>query len=447
MIEKSDSVKDLVCDVVVIGGGPGGSTIATLLQEKGWRVVLLEKDRHPRFHIGESLLPMNLPILERLGVLEQVRAIGVVKQGAEFGAAELADAHQTIYFSNAMDKTLPYAFQVRRAEFDHLLLKNCAAKGVFVHQGCTVTDVTFRPGQTTHVHARDEHDSEQIWKTRFIVDASGRDTLLARKFGLKKKNPKHQSAAIFGHFTQVTRRSGRDEGNISIYWFQHGWCWMIPLRDGVTSVGAVCWPEYLKTRDTEPVEFLRKTLKLCPDVWNRMGNAQLVSEVRATGNYSYRSSAMYGDGYLLVGDAFAFIDPVFSTGVYLAMNSAMLGAEAADAYLRNPKAAMPVLNRFDRQVRRGIDTVSWFIYRFTSPAMQQLFMAPRNMFRIEEALISVLAGDVFRKTPIGVPLTLFKGLYYIVFAFHFSRAWAAYRRRQYNAKVNFTAGTTPQDSL
>lgn len=446
MIAKSNSVKDSVCDVVVIGGGPGGSTAASLLQEKGWRVVLLEKDCHPRFHIGESLLPMNLPILERLGVLEQVKKIGVTKYGAEFGAAGLADTCQTIYFSNAMDKTVPYAFQVRRSEFDHLLLQNSVTKGVAVYQNCTVTDVTFRPGQTTVLRAKDEYSAEQVWETRFVIDASGRDTLLARKLSLKRKNPKHQSAAIFGHFKDVVRRSGQDAGNISIYWFQHGWCWMIPLRDGVTSVGAVCWPEYLKTRTTEPAEFLWKTLKLCPDVWQRMGNAQLVSEVRATGNYSYQSSAMYGDGYLLVGDAFAFIDPVFSTGVYLAMNSAMLGAEAADAYLRNPKAAKPVLKHFDRQVRRGINTVSWFIYRFTSPAMQQLFMAPRNLFRIEEALISVLAGDVFRKTPIGVPLALFKGLYYMVFAFHFSRAWAAYQRRHYNTKINFTGGTTPQDS-
>lgn len=447
MIAKSSPIKNSVCDVTVIGGGPGGSTIATLLQEKGWQVVLLEKDCHPRFHIGESLLPMNLPILERLGVLEQVKAIGVMKYGAEFGAAGLADTCQTIYFNNAMDKSIPYAFQVRRSEFDHLLLQNSVAKGVAVYQNCAVTDVTFRPGLTTLVHTKDERGTEQVWQTRFVIDASGRDTLLARKLGLKKKNPKHQSAAIYGHFKNVVRHSGRDAGNISIYWFQHGWCWMIPLRDGVTSVGAVCWPEYLKTRTIEPADFLKETLKLCPDAWQRMGHATLVSQVRATGNYSYQSSTMYGEGYLLVGDAFAFVDPVFSTGVYLAMNSATLGAEAADAYLRNPQTAKPVLKHFDRQVRRGINTVSWFIYRFTSPAMQQLFMAPRNLFRIEEALISMLAGDVFRKTPIGVPIRLFKGLYYTVFAFRFSRTWAAYQRRRYNAKINFTADTTPQDSL
>lgn len=432
-------------DVLIIGGGPGGTTIASLLKENGWHVVLLEQGHHPRFHIGESLLPMNLPILERLGVLEQVREIGVLKPGAEFSPADRPHERQTIYFADALDKTHPYAFQVRRSEFDALLFRNSVAKGVLTHEGIRVKDVDFRPGHTTLVHTVDEEGGERVWETRFVVDASGRDTFLARKFGLKKKNPKHQSAALFGHFRNVTRRPGKDAGNISIYWFQHGWFWMIPLRDEVMSVGAVCWPEYLKTRRTQPEEFLLETIRLCPEVQERMQAAQLVGEVRATGNYSYRSTRMHGNGYLLVGDAFAFIDPVFSTGVFFAMNSATLGAEAVDAYLRDPAASEPVLRRFDRGVRRGVRIVSWFIYRFTSPAMQHLFMAPRNLFRVQEAIISMLAGDIFRKTPIALPLALFKAIYYTLSATFFSRAWASYQRRKYNAALKFTGGTTPQD--
>ena len=437
------------CDVLVIGGGPAGSTAATLLQERGWRVVLLEQDRHPRFHIGESLLPMNLPILERLGVLEQVKAIGVVKYGAEFAGAEGYDGQRhTIYFGNAMDKNHPYAYQVRRSEFDHLLLSNSAARGVEVHEGVRVKDVELRPGQTSMVHAvENESNQTQTWETRFVVDASGRDTFLSRKLGLKRKNPKHQSAAVFGHFKNVVRRPGRDHGNIGIYWFRHGWFWVIPLRDGVTSVGAVCWPEYLKTRRGDLATFLQETIALCPEVQARMANAEACDEIRATGNYSYRSSRMGGDGYLMVGDAFAFIDPVFSTGVYLAMNSASLGADTVDACLRDPAAAPQALREFERRVRRGLRTVSWFIYRFTSPAMRRLFMNPRNTFRIEEAVISLLAGDVFRKTPIGLPLTLFKAIYLTTSATLLPKTWAAYRRRKRNTQVQFVGGTTSQDPL
>lgn len=432
-------------DALVIGGGPAGTTIATLLKEKGWRVTLLEQGQHPRFHIGESLLPMNLPLLQRLGVLDAVRRIGVIKYAAEFTPGQAGHRCQPFYFSNAVDQSHPYAFQVRRSEFDALLFRNCVEKGVDARERVRVRDVTFRPGRTHLVEAVDEAGQQRTWETRFVIDASGRDTLLSRKLGLKRKNDAHQSAAIFGHFENVVRRPGRDEGNISISWFDHGWFWMIPLRDGVMSVGAVCWPEYLKTRQNSPEEFLWQTIKLCPPVWERMQDARLIDKVRATGNYSYRSTRMYGDGYLLVGDAFAFIDPVFSTGVMLAMTGGILGADAVDAYLRDPKASKPLFEQYERRIRRGIRTVSWFIYRFTSPAMQELFMAPRGVFRIQQAIISVLAGDLFRNTPVAMPLALFKAIFYLTFALNFSRAWASYRRRRQSASVEFRGGTLPED--
>lgn len=435
------------CDVVVVGGGPAGSTIATLLHERGWRVVMLEQDRHPRFHIGESLLPMNLPIFERLGVLDQVRAIGVVKNAAEFSPAGSGDRAQAFYFADALDPQPPYAFQVRRAEFDEVLFRNAAARGVEAHEGERVRGVDFRADGPHLVHSVDATGRPRTWTARLIVDASGRDTLLARKFGLKEKNPRHQSAAIFGHFRKVVRRPGSDAGNISIYWFRHGWFWMIPLRDDVMSVGAVCWPEYLKTRTTSPEEFLWQTIKLCPEVAQRMQNAELCDKARATGNYSYKSRKMYGPGYLMVGDAYAFIDPVFSTGVYLAMNSASLGAAAADAWLRDPNTADAAFRHFERQVERGIRTVSWFIYRFTSPAMQELFMAPRNVLRIQQAVISMLAGDIFGRSPIGLPLVLFKAVFFAKSVARLPQAWRSYRRRRRNVAVAFSGGTLAEDNL
>ena len=168
------------CDVLVVGGGPAGSTISALLSEKGWRVTVLEKEHHPRFHIGESLLPHNLPIFKRLGVLEQVDAIGIKKPGADFNSNLEVSGHHQFHFSFALDKNHPYAYEVRRSEFDNLLLRNSAAKGTQVLEGMQVTAVDFPRGADPAVVAVDEDGRESRWTCRFFVDASGRDTLLAR---------------------------------------------------------------------------------------------------------------------------------------------------------------------------------------------------------------------------------------------------------------------------
>lgn len=428
------------CDVLVIGGGPAGSTISSLLVERGWRVTLLEKDRHPRFHIGESLLPMNLPILERLGVLDQVREIGVFKPGIEICSDRTAGKKQLFYFDRALEKTCKHAFQVRRSEFDHLLLKNSAAQGVDVQEGVRVTEVAFGRDSTSRVRALDADGRERRWEAGFLVDASGRDAFLSSRLGFKRRNEKHNSAAVFGHFRGAVRRSGRDEGNIGLYWFEHGWFWMIPLRDDVMSVGAVCWPDYLKTRSGSLEAFLWDTIRICPGVHERMKQAELIGQATATGNYSYSSKRMWGRGYLLVGDAFAFIDPVFSTGVYLAMNSASMGAEAVDVYLRSDGRSVAQFKKFERKVHHGLRTLSWFIYRFTTPTLHDLFMAPRNTFRMEQALISVLAGDVFRNARVALPVTLFKAAYYLGCLMNWSRSWTSYRRRRRNAGLAFAEG-------
>jgi len=434
------------CDVLVIGGGPAGSTISSLLADRGWRVTLLEKDHHPRFHIGESLLPMNLPILERLGVLQQVREIGMFKPGIEICSNREAGKTQFFYFDKSLEGTCKHAFQVRRSEFDHLLLKNSAKQGVEIHEGVRVTEVAFRQDATSTVRALDADGQERQWEADFVVDASGRNAFLSTRLGLKEKNENHNSAAVFGHFKGAVRRTGRDEGNIGLFWFEHGWFWLIPLRDGVTSVGAVCWPDYLKTRSGSLDSFLWDTIRLCPAIHERMKEAELIGQATATGNYSYGSRRMWGQGYLLVGDAYAFIDPVFSTGVYLAMNGASMGAEAIDAYLRSGGKSVAQFKKFERVMGRGLRTLSWFIYRFTTPTLHDLFMAPRNTFRMEQALISVLAGDVFRKTPVTLPVTLFKTAYYIGNLLNWGRSWTSYRRRRRNADLAFAEGAPPGQS-
>jgi len=440
-----DQHRTCSCDVLVVGGGPAGSTIAALLAEKGWRVTLLEKAHHPRFHIGESLLPMNLPILERLGVLDAVRSIGMIKHAAEFVSDRHTGHLQVFRFSKALNNQYPYAFEVRRSEFDHLLLRNSVAKGVDVHEGVQVHDVNFQDAGPVTVHASRRDGTPCEWRAGFVVDASGRDTLISRKMGWKKKNSKHNSAAVFGHFDHVQRRGGEDEGNISIYWFKHGWFWMIPLRDGTMSVGAVCWPEYLRTRRTSLAGFFFETIALCPGVSGRMQDACLQGSVQATGNFSYTSKHLYRKRCLLVGDSGGFIDPVFSSGVFLAMNAACLGAAAVDGALRNPAAETALMRQYQKTVQRGLRTMSWFIYRFTSPVLQRMFMQPSNRFRMEQAVISMLSGDVFSKSPVRYSLAMFKCFYYLFVVSEWRRVLSAWRFRHRGMKQLFSQETLLKD--
>ena len=424
------------CDVVVIGGGPAGSTAGALLAERGYHVVVLEKEHHPRFHIGESLLPANLPLLEKLGVADAVKAIGMEKWGAEFVSPWHDSKSQTFQFGDAWDKSMPFSYQVRRSEFDEILIRNAARLGAEVIEGCRVKDVAFAPDRSgATVQAQHEDGRVQHWRARYVVDASGRDTVLGKQFDVKRRNPNHNSSALYAHFTGATRHAGQDEGNITIFWFEHGWFWFIPLADGATSIGAVVWPHYLKSRSKPVKDFFLDTIAMCPALSERLAHAQLASEVEATGNFSYACKRTHGPNYLLIGDAFSFIDPVFSSGVMLAMQGGFVGAETVDICLREPAKAAAALAHFDQQVRLGPKEFSWFIYRVTNPAMRDLFMGPSNMLRVKEALLSMLAGDIFGKTPIWRSLAVLKGIFYIASAINFKRSWQAMRLRKANIRV------------
>ena len=429
------------CDVLVIGGGPAGSTVAPMLARKGYRVVLLEKAHHPRFHIGESLLPANMPLLEKLGVADEVRAIGMEKWGAEF-VSPWHEHGQEFRFSEAWDKSMPYAYQVKRADFDLILIRNAAREGAEVIEGCKVGGVDFLPDdQGAIVSATHDDGREQRWKTRFVVDASGRDTFLANRFRIKHRNPRHNSSAMYAHFVGARRNEGQAEGNITIFWFDHGWFWFIPLSDGVTSVGATVWPYYMKTKGSRPLDqFLLDTIAMCPPLAERLKDAHTVTAAEATGNFSYVSERNHGANYLLLGDAFAFIDPVFSSGVMLAMNSGIAGAEAIDTCLSRPREAAAALKEFDRIMRHGPTAFSWFIYRITNPTMRDMFMGPRNVFRVKEALLSVLAGDVFGTTPIWNSVRIFKLIYYVTSIVNGRRSLAAWRKRRLNIRPVDEAG-------
>ena len=424
---------DAACDVLVLGGGPAGSSIAALLASSGRRdVALLEKTHHPRFHIGESLLPANVELFDRLGVREQVERIGIRKFGAEFVSPD-HDHTASIDFADAWDKTMPYAWQVRRSELDEILFRNAGARGARTFEGVRARKVEFDADGAT-VQVEEQGGATRTWRTRYVVDATGRDTLLANQLKVKRKNPRHNSSALYAHFSGVERLPGRLEGNISIFWFAHGWFWLIPLADGTTSIGAVCWPYYLKSRTKPLGEFFADTIAMCPGLAARMQGAERVSDVTATGNYSYTSDTSSGERFLMLGDAYAFVDPVFSSGVYLAMQSAFAGVEVIDATLDRPADAAAARRRFDRSMRHGPREFSWFIFRVTNPTMREFFMDPRNMLRVKEAMISLLAGDIYGKTPIWGSIRVIKALYYLVSIANFGRTWRAWKRRRLNIR-------------
>jgi flavin-dependent dehydrogenase len=317
-----------------------------------------------------------------------------------------------------------------------MLFENAAEAGAQVFESARVGGIDFGSELARLSIRRDgrEHELE----ARFVVDASGRDALLSKRFELQRRNRRHGTAALYGHFRGVPRRPGEAAGNISIYWFRHGWIWMIPLADGVMSVGAVCDPDYLRRRGRDVAGFFADTLAMNPHAAERMRSAEAVSPITATGNYSYFSSRLMGPRWLLVGDAGMFVDPVFSSGVFFAMYSAERGADIVRAELAGDrKAAARARRVYRRQVRRGVRELCWFIYRFPAPAMRHLFLHPRNVFGLRQAVISVLAGDLHDNPRVRRRLRLFRLVYALTSLRYLPGAIRARRRRLRNATLEF----------
>ena len=425
------------CDVLVIGGGPSGATASALLAEKGWRVLLVEKEEYPRFHVGESLLPMNIPIFEEMGIYDKIKEIGLRKNGVDFYNFKQEPHHTTTYFDEALDNSYPYSYQVLRSEFDVILLDNAREKGVDVRQRTRITAMESLAAENCIFRASGNDGQELRISARYVIDASGRDTFLSRKLSLISRNPNHAAASIFSHFRNVRRRPGRDEGNIGLHWFEDGWCWVIPLKDGITSVGAVFFPEYLETRNGEDLDaFLWRTLGLVPTLNDIMSEAEMVIPAQGTGNYSYNSSRIHGDGYLLLGDAFAFVDPIFSSGVYLARVGARTGAASTDAILRGAAEAPALMRAHESTLRDMLGVFTWFIYRINSPALRRLFMNPRRRFKVKQAVVSVMAGDAAGDSPTRIPILLFKLFYFFASLMDFRATLAFKRRRRRNVEHN-----------
>jgi flavin-dependent dehydrogenase len=385
------------CDVLVVGGGPAGSTIAALLAQKGRHVIVLEKERFPRFHIGESLLPLNLPLFDRLGVSDEVRRIGVYKPGAEVVSDEHAQT-TTFRFDQNPYLSIDHSYHVKRADFDRLLLDNSRRLGATVLEGTRAIDVEFGVKQRHAVTAIGPAGERSPWFPRFLVDASGRDTLLLKRLELKRADKRNNTAAVFGHFRNVPRRNGSAEGMITMHLFQHGWFWMIPLPEDVMSVGLVGTRSFFRSRTEDLNGFFARAVAASPSVAERMMNAEPINPLVTTANYSYDAQRFAGEGYILIGDAAAFIDPLFSSGVMMAMSSAAFAAEVVHAWLDDDTRSHPQLMRdYERRVRRGLNSLSWLIYRINTPVLRDIFMSSFDLFNTRNGLLAILAGDFYER--------------------------------------------------
>jgi halogenation protein CepH len=350
-------------DVVVVGGGPAGSVAATLLATTGHRTVVLERERFPRYHIGESLLSATLPILDAIGATPLIERHGFLKKpGGTFQWGRSREPWSFWFREDPGGR--PHAFQVVRAEFDKLLLDNARAHGADVREEHSVTRVDTS-GPTPVVYGRRTDGAEFRLTPRFLIDASGQTALIGCAAGFRRFNEFFKNLAIFGYFRGAERLPGELANNILSAAFVDGWFWYIPLHDGTMSVGAVVdvrrWHEVV---DTDPDGTYRGLIARCPAIAQRLAAAQLVSPIRIIRDYSYDSTQFFGRGYLMAGDAACFIDPVFSTGVHLACLAGYLGARSVHAILEGDASEEDALARYETAYRGAFERYLRFLCFF-----------------------------------------------------------------------------------
>jgi flavin-dependent dehydrogenase len=395
-------------DVVVIGGGPGGAVTAGRLAQKGKRVVVLERDAFPRFHLGESLLPGSLPILEALGLLEEVDTRFLRKPGAVFHDS-YSDRSARFDFSDAFFAKSPYAYQVPRDDFDTLLLGHAAKLGAEVRHGWTVLRVLYEGTRAVGAQAKEPSGREVTIGATVVVDATGRDAQIARNRKTNERLQGLDNTALFSQWRGVYREPGERSGDFHLVLFGDpnadkdakipaplGWFWFIPFKDGRTSVGAAASNRWMKLHSGEsPQALYEMAIAESPVARRFLQRAEQLWPARATADFSFRVQELAGDGWLAVGDAGGFIDPLFSTGAHLAMFGGFSAAEAISAALDEGDVSRERFAAWEARMRSGAGLFLAMVQAFYDGVLSRLMLTPKPKPYIKRLITSLLAGDVF----------------------------------------------------
>ncbi len=379
-------------DEAVIGGGPGGSTVATFLARAGKKVLLLEKEIFPRFHVGESLLPYNVRLFRELDLLPALEAAGFPKKfGAQF---ELGDGSKSVGFVFRQGKFTrePQAFQVERSRFDHILLKNAQASGVECHEGWTVKSFSADNGCVT-IEAAGPDNKPRVFGARYLADASGRGNLTGNQEGLRMLHPHLKKLAIFGHFNNVLLDPGDKGGDTVITRMERSWFWFIPVSAEKTSVGCVLDKDDFNAWKKSPEEAFAALAQSSPPVFRRMENSRPAGPLQVTADFSYYNRRLVGSRLIRVGDAAGFMDPIFSSGVYMAMLSGKLAAQAIRAAMESGSSARPFA-RYEKQFFSALKFYWEMIDGFYTTPFMEVFLEPREKWDLPAAVNAALAGEL-----------------------------------------------------
>jgi flavin-dependent dehydrogenase len=385
-------------DVIVIGGGPAGATVATLVADRGHAVTLFERERFPRYHVGESLIPETFWVLERLGILPTMReGVFVEKHSVQF-VSEEGKLSAPFYFADYKDHESSRTWQVTRREFDHLLLDNARAKGVDVHEGVRVLEVLFEDGRAVGVRTADEAGVERTIRARVVVDAAGQSTVIQDRLGLRQWDPDLKKAAVWTYWKGARRESGRDAGATLVLQLKDkkGWFWYIPLADDVTSVGVVADHEYLfqGRASKDPAAVYAEEVARCPGLVPRLAGAERTEPFRVAKEYSYRSRQVAGDGWVLVGDALGFLDPLYSSGILLALKSGALAADAIHAGLAAGDTSAATLGAWGPGYLAGMNRMRKLVRAFYDGL--NFGGVVRRHEDAKPLITDILIGDIFK---------------------------------------------------
>jgi flavin-dependent dehydrogenase len=388
--------------VLVIGGGPAGSSAATLLAREGFSVTLLEREHFPRYHIGESLLPSCLPVLDLMGAREKIEAFGFKKKEGTFFA--WGEEHWELRFSELFGTG--YSWQVRRADFDHLLLEHARSQGVEVHEGVSVRQVNFDGDRAVSAAwERPGGDESGVIAFDYVIDASGRAGLLATKHHKSRRHHDvFKNVALWGYWKNTKPFGFGPPGAIGVCSISHGWLWQIPLHDGTVSVGAVMTKDHLREQQemqADLSEIYHAKIAESEPISNLVAGAELSTEVKAEADYSYVTETFAGPGHLIAGDAACFLDPLLSTGVHLAMYSALLSAATIASILRDGVAEKDALRFYAKAYQTSYErllvlvSVFYQAYRGRDDHFynaQRLTHGEAHHLELHEAFLHIITG-------------------------------------------------------